>query len=97
MNQTKKESHGQVLYMDRWVDKAHFRAFVYNTKEQRIANSYNEYENLLASGLWFNTQADALNAVKIEAEPKSKKEIRAEKVEKIVKEIKEKTSKSDIG
>ncbi len=97
MNQTKKEVHGQVLYKDRWVDKSHFRAFVYNVTDQKLANSFNEYEQMIASGLWFNTKEDALNAVKVEEEPKTKKEIRAEKVEKIAKEIKEKTSKSDIG
>ena len=47
----------QVFYNNRWVDKEHFRAFVYNAnKEQRLAKSYKEYEDLIASGLWFSNK-----------------------------------------
>ncbi len=43
----------QVLYLGRWVNKEHFRTFVYNEKGQRLANSYDEFEELIGSGLWF--------------------------------------------
>lgn len=53
MNQA-KEKPEQVLYFDRWVDKASFRVFVYNENhEQKLAGSFKEYEDLLSSGLWY--------------------------------------------
>jgi hypothetical protein len=56
-----KNSHeGQFQYLGRWVDKEHFRAFVYNEKgEQKLANSYKDYESLTASGIWFASNPDA--------------------------------------
>lgn len=63
MNQKKnRPPEGQVLYLNRWVDKSSFRAFVYNDSEQKLANSYNEFQELLASGLWFMTKEAALDA-----------------------------------
>ncbi len=58
MQQTKKvkdEAPEQIFYNERWVDKKHFRAFVWNDKdEKKLADNYEEYERLLASGLWFS-------------------------------------------
>ena len=59
----------QVLYQGRWVKREHFRTFVYNGKEQKLANSYKEYSELIESGLWFATQD--------EVEPKHPINIRA--------------------
>lgn len=60
-NKVKPMNHAdQFQYLGRWVDKAHFRAFVYDKKDgQRLANSYNEYETLISSGLWFASKEDA--------------------------------------
>ncbi len=45
----------QFEYLGRWVDKKDFRAFVYDDKgEQKLADSYNEYELMISSGLWFS-------------------------------------------
>ncbi len=50
---------GQFVYLDRWVNKAYFRTFVYNDKgEQKLANSYEEYESLTQSGVWFASKPD---------------------------------------
>ena len=50
---------GQFMYLNRWVDKATFRAFVYNEKgEHKLANSYPEYETLTGSGIWFAKKPD---------------------------------------
>jgi hypothetical protein len=50
---------GQFLYLNRWVDKKSFRAFVYNEKgEQKLANSYAEFETLTNSGVWFASKPD---------------------------------------
>jgi hypothetical protein len=43
----------QVMYLGRWVDKKTFRAFVYGESGQKLANSYTEYEDLIASGIWY--------------------------------------------
>lgn len=51
MNKAKASS--QVMYLGRWVNKEHFRTFVYSEKEKRLANSYDEFEELISSGLWF--------------------------------------------
>jgi hypothetical protein len=65
MNQTKKENNTQVLYNDRFVDKKHFRAFVYGKNDDvKLANNYDEFENLLASGLWFETPEKAKENLK---------------------------------
>lgn len=50
---------GQVPYLDRWVDREHFCAFVYNDTEQRLAKSYDEFTNLISSGLWFDRKDHA--------------------------------------
>jgi len=56
----KDKQEGQFQYLDRWVDKQHFRAFVYNEKgEQKLANDYKEFESLMASGIWFSSKPDA--------------------------------------
>ena len=53
-------SEGQFQYLNRWVNKEHFRAFVYNEKgEKKLANSYQEFESLTTSGLWFSSKPDA--------------------------------------
>ena len=46
----------QVLYQGRWVNRKDFKVFVYNGIEQKLANSYKEYGELIESGLWFSTK-----------------------------------------
>lgn len=50
----------QVFYNDRYVDRATFRAFVYNFEGEKLANSYDEYEELISSGLWFSDKCKVL-------------------------------------
>lgn len=59
MVQKEKKSHeDQVFYEGKWVDRKFFRTFVFNLKdEMRLANSYEEYERLIASGLWFSEKS----------------------------------------
>lgn len=60
MNQQKKKTQEpQVLYLGRWINKSTFRAFVYNEDGEKLANSYAEYESLIASGLWLAEKLDA--------------------------------------
>lgn len=63
MDQSKKVRNlheGQVLYLGRWVDKKHFRTFVYDEKgNQKLVNSYQEYESLMAGGIWYPSKPDA--------------------------------------
>lgn len=87
----------QVEYLGRWVDRKHFRAFVYNQSEQKLANSYDEYQELVASGLWFSTKEDALKVevcsseVKVELKPSESDDLKGEVVE-----IKSKSEKKRI-
>jgi len=57
-----KDVHeGQFQYLGRWVNKEFFRAFVYNEKnEEKLANSYREFEDLISSGLWFSSKDNIL-------------------------------------
>ena len=73
MNQVKSKNVAQVFYNNRWVDREHFAAFVYKESEQKLAKSYKEYEDLLATGLWFNDKAKAMEAKKpiLQEAPKS--------------------------
>jgi hypothetical protein len=55
-----KENNGkvkkQVLYLGRFVDRELFRTFVYKQGNvKKLANSYDEYQALLATGIWFDT------------------------------------------
>lgn len=64
MDQSKKNPNilhdGQFQYLGRWVDKKHFRAFVYNKDgSQKLADSYEEFEDLVTSGIWFATKDEA--------------------------------------
>jgi len=53
----------QVLYMGRWVSREHFKAFVYNNEGQKLAKSYQEFIDLISSGVW---QAEPLSEEKEE-------------------------------
>lgn len=61
INQKKDlDQKDQANYMGRWVEKATFRAFVYDAKgNEKLANSYKEFESLIASGLWYESKPDA--------------------------------------
>lgn len=59
MNQSvkKKVVVDQFQYLGRWVDKQHFRAFVYDENgKEKLANSYDEFMNLTSSGVWFESK-----------------------------------------
>jgi hypothetical protein len=71
MNQEKPKRVKQVFYNGRWVDKEFFRAFVYSTTEQKLAQSYKEYEDLIATGLWFDNRTMAIDAKKLAESPKA--------------------------
>lgn len=70
MDQSKKKTQkvDQFLYQDRWVDKAHFRVFVYDRAgNQRLANNYQEFEDLTSNGIWFASKPElSLSPVKKE-------------------------------
>jgi hypothetical protein len=55
MKQNKSDVKSQIYYLGRWVDREFFRVFVYNKREKKLAKNYEEYEELIASGLWFDS------------------------------------------
>ena len=67
-NKVKKIKNDQFFYLNRWVDKAHFRAFVYDAKNaEKLAHSYEEYLTLTSSGIWFAEKQD----VSVKRKPKN--------------------------
>jgi hypothetical protein len=59
-NQFKEPQGAQVLYQGRWVDRDSFCTFVYDANgKEKLAKSYDEYESLVGSGLYFSTKAEA--------------------------------------
>ena len=56
--------HGEAaVYMGKVVDKKTFRVFVYSPEgAQKLVESWESYQNLMASGLWFSTKEEAKNA-----------------------------------
>lgn len=54
---------GQFLYLGRWVNKEHFRAFVYDKDgNEKLADNYPEFEKLTVSGIWFASKQEANHA-----------------------------------
>jgi hypothetical protein len=47
-----------ILYNGRWVSRKYFRAVVYNSTGEKLANSYQEFSDLIASGTWFAEKKD---------------------------------------
>ena len=44
-----------VSYQNRMVDKDSFRAYVYGKDDaKKLANSWDEHKELIASGIWFS-------------------------------------------
>ncbi len=91
INQEKSKEVGQFEYLGRWVDKKHFRAFVYNQIENKLAASYEEYERLIASGLWFPTKDSAITVLvdnkidKVDKELEKSVEIAEENISNVTK------------
>ena len=58
----KKAFYSQDIYMGRWVDREYFRTFVFSAPDalkgtqKKLAKSWDEYQSLIASGLWFDEQ-----------------------------------------
>lgn len=52
MKKVEKKEH--VIYMGRFLEKETFRNFVYSKTEKKLARSWDEYEKMIASGLWFD-------------------------------------------
>ena len=60
----------QVLYLGRWVSREHFRAFVYNSTGEKLANSYQEFSDLISSGTWFAEKKDIQSTNVVDIKPK---------------------------
>lgn len=48
-----------VKYDGRYVPKNGFRTFVYSLNEQKLVNSWEEYEEHMLSGIWFSDKKSA--------------------------------------
>jgi len=56
------EHPNQFEYLGRWVDTKHFCAFVYSKDDQKLAKNYQEFTDLIGSGLWFPSRESALKS-----------------------------------
>lgn len=81
----------QFEYLGRWHDTKHFRAFVYSVSDQKLANNYQEFIDLVGSGLWFPTKEEAQKAV-LKIEDSTPLEVE-QKIEEIVPVVKPKVQK----
>lgn len=47
-----------VVYLNRTIPKAGFRAFIYSFDNvEKLVNSWDEYEKNISTGVWFSTKA----------------------------------------
>jgi len=46
----------QFMYLGRLVNKRFFRAFVYGAQGIKLADDYDQFHELVSSGLWFESQ-----------------------------------------
>lgn len=84
MKQAKNVLKDKVEYLGRLVDKLTFRAFVYDVNDnQKLAKSWNEFQSLVAGGLWF-----AEKVIPVIQEP-IPEEIIVEEVKEVVEAIQE--------
>ena len=56
MKQNKSNASDQIFYLGKWVDRKYFRVFVYRKDEEKLANSAEEFESLIKSGIWFDSK-----------------------------------------
>lgn len=63
----------QVLYQGRWVSREHFCAFVYNSTGQKLAKSYQEFSDLISSGVWFTDKSEIPNIPSNDMKPEEEK------------------------
>lgn len=86
-----KNSSGQFNYLGRWVDKEHFRAFVYGLNDQKkLANSYDEYEKLISSGIWFDS-IESVKKIESNQQKNVEDELKTEKNTNLIEDFAEKS------
>jgi hypothetical protein len=71
----------QVFYNNKFVDKDTFCAFVYSKTKQKLAKTHQEFEKLIATGLWF------IDKAAVDADEKSKKKAKKLKESEIKDEL----------
>lgn len=69
-----KESNddSQFFYLGRWVDRKHFRAFVYQKNKRKLVESVQAFEEAIATGLWFDSIENIKEEVNHKVEEKEK-------------------------
>ena len=64
------------IYLDRIVEKKHFRAFIYGADgEKKLVESWDEFEAAMQSGIWFATPKDVQEKPKPKSRSKAKSKI----------------------
>ena len=74
------------IYLGRIVEKKNFRAFIYGKNgERKLAESWDEFEANMQTGIWFARKEDAEEKLKPKSKPKPKSKSKAKS--EIVEEI----------
>lgn len=76
MKQKQKNKNPELVdYLGRSVLKEYFRTFVYakDSDEKKLANSWQEYQELINSGNWLDKKKEDKKVEVIEIKPKLKK------------------------
>lgn len=69
-----KKTRGRVFYNDRYIDPQNFRAYVYSPEGKRhLAESWAEFEDKMASGLWFKSVHESVEIKEKKYSQKKKK------------------------
>lgn len=58
MRNDKALKEPQFMYLGRMVNKLHFRAFVYSNEGEKVAEGYDDFMDLINSGIWFSTKEE---------------------------------------
>jgi hypothetical protein len=72
MKQVDVHIEEQFKYLNKYVNKRHFRAFVYSDHSETLANNYEEFEKLIGTGIWFESKEALAESKKLPDKKKSK-------------------------
>lgn len=86
------------IYLGRIVEKKNFRAFIYGANgEQRLVESWEEFEANMQSGIWFATPKNSEPlGVNKELKPKKKSKIKADTKPDVIEEVSDVDDVDDV-
>lgn len=76
------------IYLGKIINTENFRAYIYNTEgSKKLIESWRDFENHMATGLWFPKKSEVLEMQKIkkkqESNPKRKRNQKIEEIKSV--------------